>query len=420
MNSGRPRPLYREKSFVFLWAAQTTSLAGSGITAVVLPVLVYDRSGSAALTALLTALEVLPYLAFGLVAGAMADRADRKRVMVGCDLVAAVLLGSIPAVQAGFGSLSVLQLLLVALGAATAFVWSDAASFGAVPALVGKARIALAMSRIWSSEAVVGLLAPAAAGGLLALISPANAIVVDSLSYLISAGLIASIREPFQTSSPAERVTQWRTTLTRDIREGLAFLWGHRVLRSMTLASAATAATGGAIEGLLVVYSVKALGFAKVDSRIGLLFSAAALGGLVASLLLPQIQKRIGPGLTVVIFLFLNAVTLVVFALAPNLLVALPALATYDFAYAMITLGVVTFRQSATPDHLQSRVNATGRMLSWGGGQPLGAVVGGVLASLLPIRVALLIMGVGVVTGLILALQSPLIGARRRIDPSPE
>jgi MFS family permease len=84
------------RSFLVFWTARTLSWTGTGISGVVLPVLIYDRTGSAALTTLLAAAEAVPYLALGLVAGAVADRSGRRGLMVGCDLGCAALMASIP------------------------------------------------------------------------------------------------------------------------------------------------------------------------------------------------------------------------------------------------------------------------------------------------------------------------------------
>ncbi|KPM55451.1 hypothetical protein ACG83_08885 [Frankia sp. R43] len=92
--------LRRDSVFVRFWCARTSSLSGTAVTTVLLPLLVFDPTGSAAWTALLTALGALPYLVFGLVAGTFADRVDRRRLMVGCDLASAGLLASLPLADA--------------------------------------------------------------------------------------------------------------------------------------------------------------------------------------------------------------------------------------------------------------------------------------------------------------------------------
>lgn len=172
--------LWRDQSFVFFWLGRAISLLGTAITSVVLPILVYRLTASALLTSLLATLEVLPYLLFGLFAGEVADRVDRRRLMVGCDLLNTFLLGSIPA--AGWlHALTVPHIFVVALLSASAFVWFDAADFGAIPTLVGREHLVAATSAIASMSTVVGIVGPALGGALIATIGPAAGIALSTL-----------------------------------------------------------------------------------------------------------------------------------------------------------------------------------------------------------------------------------------------
>jgi MFS family permease len=137
--------LWRNPAFAVFWSARTISSAGTGITMVVLPVLVYGMTHSPAAVASLAAIEALPYLGLGLFAGALSDRVDRRKIMVVCDVGAAFLLFSVP-LAAAVRQLAMAQILIVALGVATAYVWFDAANFGALPALVDRARLPAASS----------------------------------------------------------------------------------------------------------------------------------------------------------------------------------------------------------------------------------------------------------------------------------
>jgi hypothetical protein len=396
-------------SFAVFWTARTLSWAGTGISGVVLPVLVYDRTGSPALTSLLAAVEAVPYLAFGLLAGAVADRSGRRGLMVGCDLGCAALMGSIPVAWA-LGGLTTGLVLLAALGAATAFVFFDAASFGAVPALAGRDGVVGAVSGLSASSAVTSMIAPAAAGGLLAVLAPAQAVIADAASYLASAVLLASIRRPFESPDPAGRPRlAWR-----DMLEGARFLWQRPLLRAMTLlAGTPVSVSGGAGVGLMVIYAVRALGLTRTDPRIGLLYSAAAAGSAAAALALPRVRRRLRAGRVALVFLALDAAALAWVALAPGFAVALAALACWMFCYSMVTINGITLRQQLTPDRLQSRVNTTARMLGWGG-YPFGALIGGGLADVLPIRVTLLVMCLPVAAAAAAGLRSPL-----RREPAP-
>ncbi len=128
----RPRPRFR----LFL-LARAVSWAGSAVTLVALPVLLYQRTGSPALTGLLTALEAVPYLLLGLPAGALVDRWDQRRTLVATSWLSAAVMASIP-VASALGILTTPQLLAAALLTSATFVFFDAAGFGVVPALVGR------------------------------------------------------------------------------------------------------------------------------------------------------------------------------------------------------------------------------------------------------------------------------------------
>ena len=134
-----PGTLLRDRPFALFWAAHAISEAGSRITYVVAPMLVYQLTGSALGTGVLAALQAVPYLLFGLLAGAIADRADRRRIMVGCNLLQTIILATVPIASAA-GALTVEQVFVVALLSATLFVWFDAANFGALPLIAGRER----------------------------------------------------------------------------------------------------------------------------------------------------------------------------------------------------------------------------------------------------------------------------------------
>ncbi len=240
-------------------------MTGSTITAVVLPMLVFQLTGSALQTALLATLEVLPYFAFGLIAGALADRVDRRWLMVACNLIQAVLVASIP-LAAAFDILILTQVYIVAICVMTAFVWFDAVNFGALPALVGRERIVTANSAIWSASTIIALVAPALGGGLAAIIGPANVIGIDAVAFLLSALLLTLIPRAFNLARAAEAAG--RSVLRRtaaDIREGLAFLWQQCLVRTRTLVGFGNSFSAGAVLGLLVVYAVRALGLGQSD-----------------------------------------------------------------------------------------------------------------------------------------------------------
>lgn len=164
------RRLAGDRDFRRCWFARAASLSGSIVTAVAMPVLVYRLSQSPALTALTTALNALPYLVVGLFAGAMADRWDRKRLMVTADLLNVVVVGSVPAAW-WLGKLTVPHVIVAGLLVMTIFTFFDGANFGAPPVLVGRDRVGEANSAVWGFGGVLDLLLPAGVGVALAVLS---------------------------------------------------------------------------------------------------------------------------------------------------------------------------------------------------------------------------------------------------------
>jgi predicted MFS family arabinose efflux permease len=383
----------RNTAFAVFWSARTISFAGTGITTVVLPVLVYGMTHSPAWVATVGLMEFVPYLAFGLLAGAVADRVNRKKIMVGCDVIAALLLVTVPA-TAALHLLRIAQVLIVALGIATVYVWFDAANFGTLPALVDRADLPVAASLIGSSGQVALLCAPTAGAALLTVMSPSYALGFDAASYLVSALLLLSIRRPFARPRPEQDPRRIRA----DIAEGLRFLWQQPVIRTMTFSVTCVCLGWGGMFALLVVYANRALHLTHVDVRLGLLYSVGELGGLLAAVAVPVLIKRLPIGPTAAAFLVANAAALAFLAVAPSYEWALLALFFDEFTYLIVLTTGITLRQMLTPDHLQARVNTAGRMLA-GAGLPVGAALGGFLAESLPIRLTFGLLTISAVAG---------------------
>jgi MFS family permease len=377
------------------------------VTYVALPVLVYSMTSSPLITSLVASLEALPYLMFGLPAGALADRFDRKRVMVLTDLVNAVVLASVP-LAAWFDVLTVPQILAVAFLVPTLFVFFDAADFGALPTLVGRARIVVANSAVWSASTVVETVVPVAAGALFAVITPSTLLTVDALSYVGSALLIRAIVRPL--SGPARAVAArltWRALAT-DVREGLQFLWGHETVRTMTIVGATQSLCGGAFVGLLVVWADRVLGVSQGDWRLGVVFGSWGIGVLITTLLAPRVVGRFGAARVTLYALPFSLVMSVVVTLTEEWVAASVATAIWGVAYMAVVLNAITYRQQVTPEPLMSRVNTTGRMLSFGLGTPLGALLGGLVAEATGPRGGMLAGSAVLAGGVVVAWTSPL------------
>jgi len=410
--------LWRDRDFVLFWWARIISITGSVLTTVILPILVFQLTGSALRTSLLVTLGVLPYLLFGLFAGALADRTDRRRLMVGCDVVNAALLISIP-VAAFFGVLSITQIYLVHFLAATVFVWFDAANFGALPALVGRERVLAANSAIWSASTVAEIVAPSVAGVLVAILGAAAAITLDAASYLLSGLALLLITRSFRTrrtgAPTAGSQPPTQPTVGSEISAGLRFIWQHRLVRTLTLLGFGVSFTGGAVSSLIIVFAVRALGLTSTDSRLGWLFTAGAIGALLASLLLPWLTKLFSVEQITLIGLFANLTLVLALVFAANLWSGLVLYLLWTAFHSLIIINGISLRQMVTPEELLSRVNVSARMIAWGG-TPFGAAVGGLLAESFDIRLTYVLMASGVAVSALLGWFSPLRSQKSQPD----
>ncbi|HLY32677.1 MAG TPA: MFS transporter [Ktedonobacterales bacterium] len=405
------RPLWRDRAFLLYGSGSAISLLGTAITSVALPIVVYRLTASALLTSLLATFEALPYLLFGLFAGEAADRLNRRRLMVGCDLLNALLLGSIP-VALRLHALTVPQIFAVALLSATAFVWFDAADFGAISSLASRERMVAAASAISSISTIASIVGPALGGALIATVGSAPAFGADAVSYLLSAVSLLLIPRALgvaQAPQPDDSrpVITPRQTLA-NVWEGLRFLWDHRLVRVLTLLGFGLSFTGGAVIGLLVVYAVQALGLPSTDGRIGLLFAAGACGSFIASVLLPALTKRLPVGWISLFALSLNLLLLLALVWLTSWIWATGVYAAWELCYTLAVTNGRAVRQMVIPDHLQSRVNVYARMIAWGG-SPFGAAVGGLLAQVTTtIRETYLLLAASVALSVVVGWFSPL------------
>lgn len=353
--------------------ARAVAWIGNAMSTVAVPMLVYQLSGSPLLSGVAFAVESLPYLMFGLIAGALADRYDRRAVLLATQLASALALASIPAAHL-MASVTVAHLMIVAFIVSTLFVFFDAASFGVVPALVGRHRIADATGTLVSVGTVIGIAGPLLGGIAATTLGPPGAIAIDALCFLVAAMVTSTVALPAASASAPGGLD-----LGASIVEGLAFIRRHRVVRALTTVGVGVSIANGVVVGLMVVVGVRQLGLEPEDARIGSLYAATALGAFLISLVSARIQRVVGTGVITCLGVVVAFVSVLAWSITGVLVVSLLLLVVYQAANTMIVVNGIVVRQSVTPDHLQSRVNTTARMIAMGG-TPVGAAAGGAVA----------------------------------------
>ena len=400
----QPEPRLREVAGFRLFAtARVVAWLGHALSLVALPILAYQRTGSATLTGLLAAAESLPYLILGLVIGAYVDRHDGRRILAVATAFSGVASLTVPAAAAA-GLLTVAQPLVVAFVVGVAFVFGDAAYFGVLPRLVGRERVGAATASLSAAYTVIGIGMPGLAGVLVPFIGAPAVIGVDGALTVTAAAMLTAVPrrapEPGSDSESGEPRRLWR-----DVGEGLAYIWRHPVVRPLTLLGFGNSFTGGAVAGLVVVMAVERLGLPDDDGRIGLLYAASALGAFVGSLLLGRLQRRLPVGRLTLTGFTATTLLVVAWGTTTNWVLGLATLFALDLVDSIVVLNGIVVRQSITPMRLQGRVNTTARVIAWGGA-PLGAAVGGAIAGAWRIDAALYICAAAVGLALVAGLLS--------------
>lgn len=358
-----------------------------GIFKLALPLVALRFTRSPGLVAGVEVVRSLPWLLLALQAGAVVDRSDRRRTMLLANVVRAVAVG-VPALVLLTGNGALWLLYLVALATGVAEVFYDTASQSILPSLVPRERLSRANGRLYAVEYGMQQLVGPPLAGLLVGAGVAMAFGLPALLWLTAVAALLVLHGSFR---PERRGAP--TTIRVDIAEGLAFLRGHRLLRTLAgmvgvtnLASSAT----GALLVLFVVGEESALGLTEAGA--GVLLLALAVGGMVGTVVVEHVERALGRARTI----RLSIVLFAQFAVAPALTtdVALVAASLFAGGVGMMLWNIptVSFRQNVTPDRLLGRVNSAYRLLAWGA-LPLGAALGGLLGELLGIRPVFAVMG---------------------------
>ena len=387
--------------FRLFWTASTVSDFGTPITTLAIQVLVVTTlSGSAAEVGLVNAARWLPYLLFGVLVGALADRTRRKPLLVGTDLGRAALLCAVPLLAwPGLLSLPTLAALVAVFGLLS--LVNDAAHQSFLPRLLPREAFTRANARLSQSSAAADTAGPAVAGGLVGWLGAPTAVLVDAGTYLTSGLLIARVRLD-DPPAPA------RAPLGREMREGLAWVYGHRLLRPLSLCTHGWFVFYATLGAVYVPYGLLHLGFSAFG--LGLTLALAGVGGLAGA----GLSERAGrPGLTIPLAWVLQAAGIAIIALTPvgGLLVAGLGNLVNGFGLGLSSPLELAYRQTITPDRLQARTNATMRSINRAA-VVVGAPLGGLLADSLGYRPALWLCAGGVAAAGLALLASPFRSVR--------
>ena len=393
--------LLRNRDFVRLWLAQSVSAFGARITREGLPILaVTTLAAPSGALGVLAAVGSGAALVVGLTAGGHIDRSRRRPILIGADVLRALVLASLP-LAALLGFVCLPQLLVVAGLVAAASVAFDIASHAYLPALVGKPHLLEGNAKLAATDALAEVGGPALAGLLFQWLTAPIAVAVNAFTYLASAAFLASLRAPEPLPEAEPRVA-W----SQEVTQGFRFAWAEPRVRALLLMSLAQGLFGGVFSALYILFALRTLGLPT--SLLGIAIAFGGLGALAGSALGPWLARRLGVGPAILLSILCAAISAIAISFAPTDragatgVLILTQITGDAFGVAGGVL-IASLRQTLLPQSVLGRVGGAFHAAA-GGAAILGALGGGALGELIGPRLALMLAGVGF-------LVIPLIGA---------
>ncbi|MFI2753726.1 MFS transporter [Cellulomonas sp. P22] len=357
--------------FRWLLASSWSSNLGDGVALAAGPLLVASLTDQARLIALAATVQWLPPLLFGLFAGALADRLDRRLLVVSVDLARAgvltVLTLAVATDRVSIGAVLVALFLL-----ATAEVFADSTSQTLLPMLVERNDLAVANSRLQAGFITVNQLAGPPIGAAMFAAGALWPFAAQAVLVALGAVLVSRIVLP-----PHGRAPDDDSRIRQDIAEGFTWVRHHAAVRTLVLTIFTFNITFGAAWSVLVLYASERLGLGEVG--FGLVTTVSAVGGLLGMLSYGWITRRLSLGNLMRIGLVVETLTHLGLALTTRAWVAMPIFFVFG-AHAFIWgTTSVSVRQRAVPSELQGRVGSV-NLVGVCGGLVVGSGIGGILA----------------------------------------
>lgn len=400
-------PLRESREFRLLWIGNAISWFGTQVTFVAIPIQVYRMTESSLAVGLLGVSDLVPLLTLPLVGGALADHVDRRRLLLVTETVATLsVLALLVHARAEEQQLWVMYALNTILAAAYAI--GSPALRSATPLLVRPQRITAAAVLTGAYQNLASVAGPAVAGLLVATVGLAWTYALDALTFAASLAALAAIR-------PIPPVAGERPPALRAALDGLRWLKGRRVLLGSFLVDV-NAMVFGMPEALFPALAIERFGGPEV---VGLLYAAPSAGALVASLVSGWTSRVHRHGVIVYASVVAWGAALVAFGLAPNVVVALAALAAAGAADAVSATFRTAILQTATPQDMLGRMEGVSLAVV-ASGPSLGNVEAGVVAALTSARVAVVSGGLACIAGVaLMALLLPEFARYDARDPTP-
>jgi len=390
-------------AFSRLLTAWGVSLFGDGVRLVALPLVAALLTGNPLAVTAVAAAELVPWLLFSLPAGALVDRSDPRRALILAHLCRAALTAVLVAALLT-GRASVVVLATLALLLTVAETVADAAAQVLLVAVAGEDDLLVANARVRTVESVTFNLGGPLVGGALVALQPALAFAVNGVTFLVAAAVVSSL--PASTGA-ATVDAEPAASLLASVREGVRALWAVPGLRLLVSVTAWTSLATGAVNAITTLFALQVL--ALPVAAVPVLVVVEALGLLLGARLVRLVVARRTDGSVMAIALVLVGGAYLVIGLVPVTAVVLVCYLLNGLGFAWWNVLASARRQRLTPVGLLGRVSNASRAISWGA-MPLGAVAGGVLATVTSLQ-QVYVVGGGVVLVVALLARRALVAS---------
>ena len=373
--------ILKQRGFLALWIGQSVSAVGSQISGLAMPVIAVTFLAATELEmGFLNAAGTSAFLVVGLLAGAWVDRWIKRRVMLIADLVRMLAIATIPILWLQ-DALTIYHLIFVAIIMSVASVFFDVAYQSYIPILLPKEYIGVANSRLETTAQISGIAGPSIVGWLLTLLKAPLILIVDAMSFFVSAVALFLIKDREVPKPKADR-----RPLRKEIAEGLNFVWNQKLIRAISFTTSTSNLFGTIVGTMFALYFFKEENLGFNTASFGLLASAGSVGGLIGATVTPKLIKFFGEGRLVVISAVCSGCVQLLVPLSWYVQreVSLLFLGAQFFltSFFALTYNItqVTARQRICPEHLLGRMNASIRFMVWGS-MPIGALISGLLGT---------------------------------------
>ena len=415
-----PRSLLRDADFLKLWVGQSVSAFGTQVTLLAVPILAALALRVSPLEfGLLSTIEFLPFVLLSLPAGVWVDRLPRRPILIWGDIGRAIGLLSIP-IAFALNVLTIWQLYIVVFLTGCLTVFFDVAYQSYLPSIVERDQLVEGNAKLELTRQASQRLGPGIAGVLIGVLTAPFAVLLDAISYAVSAVFVAWIRRREPPVVPHDAATGPRPSMRKEIVVGVRYVTGQPVLRALALTVAIEYLFGTIADSILILHLVTERQFSP--ALIGLAFTLGSIGVIGGALLTGRLTKALGVGRMIVLAAVFDSVSWLPLAIAPDPLLfagLTTTIVSLSFFGMFWNVNAMSLRQAITPPGMRGRMNATMRLISWGT-IPVGSILGGVLGGAIGLHNTIWVGAIGSLITFIPVALSPIWQIRTMPDTADE